>query len=119
MTDQEYLRKYYHGDINEAYKLLEKGIPVQYIVGDVDFYNLNIKVDKRVLIPRSETEELVEKTIKYINEIFNKKINIIDLGTGSGCIALALKKNIDADVTALDISKDAKTTLMLNLNVWI
>ena len=66
MSDIEYLKKYYKGDINIALEQLKKGIPVQYIVGDVDFYGINIKVNKKVLIPRFETEELVDRTIKYI-----------------------------------------------------
>ena len=69
MTDIEYLKKYYNGDINNAIKRLEMGEPVQYIVGNVDFFGYKINVDKRVLIPRYETEELVENTIKYIVNI--------------------------------------------------
>ena len=68
MTDIEYLKKYYNGDINNAIKRLEIGEPVQYIVGNVDFFGYKINVDKRVLIPRFETEELVENTIKYIKK---------------------------------------------------
>ena len=68
MTDIEYLKKYYNGDINNALKRLEMGEPVQYIVGSVDFFGYKINVDKRVLIPRFETEELVENTIKYIKK---------------------------------------------------
>ena len=59
MTDQEYLRKYYKGNFDEAIKELKKGIPVQYIVGNVDFYGNIIEVNKNVLIPRFETEQLV------------------------------------------------------------
>ena len=90
-------------------ELLDKltNYPPQYLIGNVEFLGQTINVDKRVLIPRFETELLVDKTIKYVKELFNKKINVIDLGTGSGCIAIALKNNLDANVTALDISKDA------------
>ena len=107
MKDIEYLKKYYKGNINKAIERLNKGEPVQYIVGNVDFYNINVDVNKNVLIPRFETEELVEMTINYIKKYFNKKINIIDLGTGSGCIAIAIKKNIDCNMDAYDISIDA------------
>lgn len=107
MTDFEYLKKYYEGSFEEALEKLESGIPVQYIVGNVDFYGLNFYVNKNVLIPRFETEELIEKTIKRIKNKFNKKIDIIDLGTGSGCIAVSLKKNIDCNMTAIDISLSA------------
>ena len=107
MTDIEYLKKYYNGDINEALKRLEDGEPVQYIVGNVDFYNSNFIVNKNVLIPRFETEELVSETIKRVKELFNRKVDIIDLCTGSGCIAISLKKELDSNVTGSDISKEA------------
>ena len=66
MTELEYLKKYIHPEdnIDEAINRLNNGEPVQYIIGDVDFYGNIIKVNKNVLIPRPETEELVEKTIK-------------------------------------------------------
>jgi len=105
MTDIEYLKKYYKGNIEEAIKRLEKGEPVQYIVGDVDFYGNTIKVDKRVLIPRFETEGLVEITLKYLT---NTNLDIVDLGTGSGCIPITLKKKLpNINIDAIDISIDA------------
>ena len=108
MKEIEYLKKYYNGDFNEALKLLEQGIPVQYIVGNVDFYGLNFIVNNNVLIPRFETEELVEKTIDYVVDYFDKAISILDIGTGSGCIAITLSKNlIGSRVDALDISEQA------------
>ncbi len=107
MTDIEYLKKYYNGDINEALKRLEDGEPVQYIVGNVDFMGNIINVNPSVLIPRFETEELVSETIKRIKSTFNKKIDILDLCTGSGCIAISLAKEVDSNVDATDISKDA------------
>ncbi len=94
--------------VEEGLKRLEQGEPVQYIIGNVDFYGFIFDVDRRVLIPRFETEELVEKTIKYIKNSFNYPISIIDLGTGSGCIAITLKKLLSSSkVTAVDISSDA------------
>lgn len=105
MTPLEYLEKYGNPS-KENIKRLNNGEPVQYIVGNVSFYGNIIDVDKRVLIPRFETEELVENTIKYI-----KKYNynsIVDIGTGSGCIAITIKKNFPSMlVDAVDISKDA------------
>lgn len=107
MKDIEYLKKYYKGNLDEAIKRLENKEPVQYIVGNVDFYGETIKVNKNVLIPRFETEELVDNTINYINKYFNRKVNILEIGTGSGCISIALKKNLDCTITATDISKNA------------
>lgn len=106
MTDIEYLKKYYDGPIDEAIKELKKGRPVQYIVGNVDFYGINLKVNENVLIPRFETEELVDKIIKY-SRVFNSELKIADIGTGSGAIAITLKKKLNASVTATDISESA------------
>ena len=106
MNDIEYLKKYYKGNIEDAIKRLEMGEPVQYIVGDVDFYGNTIKVDKRVLIPRFETEGLVEIALSYLKD----GDSIIDLGTGSGCIAITLKKKLpNSSIDAVDISSDALT----------
>lgn len=107
--NEAYLKKYLPKEKLEAgLQRLENGEPVQYIVGNVDFYGFLFDIDKRVLIPRFETEELVEKTIQYISAIFDEPISILDLGTGSGCIAITLKKKIpSAMVVALDISSAA------------
>lgn len=108
MTDINYLEKYLpENKLKEGIERLQNGEPVQYIVGNVNFYGNEIKVNKNVLIPRFETEELVEYTISYIKKMFKEKINIIDLGTGSGCIAITLKKKINSNVSAIDISKEA------------
>lgn len=105
MTDLEYLKKYYEGNIEDAIKRLNDGEPVQYIVGDVDFYGNIIKVDKRVLIPRFETEGLVEIALNYLS---NTNLDVVDLGTGSGCIAITLKKKLpNINMDAVDISLDA------------
>lgn len=105
MNELKYLKKYYKGNIEEAIKRLEKGEPVQYIVGDVDFYGNTIKVDKRVLIPRFETEGLVEIALNYLS---NTNIDVVDLGTGSGCIPITLKKKLpNINIDAVDISQDA------------
>lgn len=110
MTELEYLKKYLHPEdsLEEAIKRLENGEPVQYIVGDVDFYGNIIKVNKNVLIPRPETEELVEKTYNLIKKYFPSNLRILDIGTGSGCIPISLKKLLpDATVEAVDISSEA------------
>ena len=96
---------------------LKSGKPIQYILGEAYFYGLKFKVNQAVLIPRPETEELVEW---ILDEIANSlEINILDIGTGSGCIAIALKRNQPlANVYALDIAIDtiatAKENALLN-----
>lgn len=94
-----------------AWKLMRliKGEPVQYILGYTHFYGMKLKVNKSVLIPRPETEELVDWIIHdYKNWNRGEKLNILDIGTGSGCIAIGLKKNLPlAQVCAFDISADA------------
>ena len=113
-NDIEYLKKYLKKEnLNDDYyqeclKQLENGKPIQYIIGNVDFYGNIINVNESVLIPRFETELLVDITIKKIKKIFkDKQIDILDLGTGSGCIAITLKKEINSNIDALDISFDA------------
>jgi release factor glutamine methyltransferase len=88
--------------------------PLQYILGEAWFYNLAFNVNSSVLIPRPETEELVEWILAYCQNN-NDSISLIDIGTGSGCIGIALKKNLNkASVTAIDISEDALTIASLN-----
>lgn len=106
--DIEYLKKYLSKDrYEEGIKLLEEGVPVQYIVGNVDFYGNTINVNNNVLIPRFETELLVEKTIKLIKKYFDRKVDILDIGTGSGCIAISLCKELECNIDGIDISNDA------------
>lgn len=91
-----------------AFKLtrLLKGEPIQYVLGYSEFYGLRLKVNKSVLIPRPETEELVDW---IINECKGEApLNILDIGTGSGCIAIALKKNLpQSTCIAIDVSENA------------
>ena len=103
----DYLIKCNIKDLDNAIDRLIKGEPVQYIVGNVDFYGRIFKVTKDVLIPRFETELLVEKTIKLIKKYFNKEIDILDIGTGSGCIAITLNKELNTNIDAIDISENA------------
>ena len=109
MNEIEYLKKYLPSDkLEDGIKRLNNGEPVQYIVGNVDFSGYKINVNKNVLIPRFETEELVFKTINLIKKNLNENIKVLDIGTGSGCISIALKKEIPGlDITAVDISEDA------------
>ena len=85
---------------------LEKDEPIQYILGNTEFYGLKFKVDGRVLIPRQETEILVDLILKKVDN--STMLNIVDIGTGSGCIAISLAKNLPmAKVTGVDVSEDA------------
>ena len=86
------------------------GRPLWYCIGDTDFYGYKIKVDERVLIPRPETELLVENAKKCINE----NSVVLDMCTGSGAIAIAVKKETNAFVTAVDVSEDALTLAKKN-----
>lgn len=82
--------------------------PWQYIVGQADFYGLKFNVDQRVLIPRPETEELVYHIIQTIKKSSIRTPHILDIGTGSGCIPITLKKELPQSIiTAIDISTDA------------
>ena len=105
-NDLELLKKIYPDNYEEQLDKLRKNYPIQYLIGYVNFFGNKIFVNENVLIPRFETEYLVDDTIKLINKyISNPKI--IDIGTGSGCIAIALAKELNIKVSALDISKEA------------
>lgn len=108
MNDIELIKKYVSKEnYEEAMKLVNTGYPVQYIIGNVDFYNCEIMVNENVLIPRFETEYLVDKTIKYIKDLKLSVNDILEIGTGSGCISIALRKNIESNIDAIDINDKA------------
>jgi release factor glutamine methyltransferase len=87
---------------------LQQNEPIQYIIGRTTFFNLDFLVNKQVLIPRPETEELVQWIIDEQKKRPDKTISILDIGTGSGCIAISLSKNIhNCKITAIDVSKEA------------
>jgi release factor glutamine methyltransferase len=99
-------------NINQIIDDLKIQRPIQYIFGETEFYDLRFKVNPSVLIPRQETEELVDLIIKQ-----NKKdgVKILDIGTGSGCIAISLAKNIkNSKVTAIDVSENALQVVTKN-----
>lgn len=109
-VDRKVLKRYY--------LLLGKRkrkIPLAYILGEKEFYNLKFKVNSDVLIPRPETEGLIDLAIKHITN-YSKEYKVLDLGTGSGCIAISLLKLVPANVSidAVDISKKALSIARLN-----
>lgn len=115
---------------NSILEQLKKEIPVQYLLGKTSFYGLDFEVNENVLIPRSETEELVEWIIQYQrsevrnlnleagsqkSEAGSRSVKILDIGTGSGCIAISLAKNTpNTQVFAIDVSDKALATAQKN-----
>lgn len=98
---------------NEILEQLHAQIPIQYILGSTHFYDMVFDVNKNVLIPRPETEELIDWIIKCNSNCSGLKV--LDIGTGSGCIAIALAKNLsNSAVFAIDVSKKALATAELN-----
>lgn len=96
-----------------AFEKLKAQIPIQYIIGKAHFYGLEFEVNPNVLIPRPETEELVDWIVK--DHEFHPHPKIIDIGTGSGCIAISLAANLkSADVSAIDVSEAALSTASKN-----
>lgn len=98
---------------------LKKEKPIQYILGETEFYGLPFLVNENTLIPRPETEELVEwilESTKYEEQ--STKLNVLDIGTGSGCIAISLAKNLpSAQVSAIDVSEKALATAHKNAEI--
>lgn len=113
MNDRERIIQYYSNQnqpnkIKRAFKKYESGKPVQYIIGNVDFYHYNFFVKKGVLIPRFVTEQLVEETLKRAKKMFSSETKILDIGCGSGVIGLSLAKEIvNSKVDLIDISSKA------------
>ena len=101
--------------LEKGLKRLQKHEPIQYILGEIEFFGLPFKVNKNVLIPRPETEELVEWILQDLQETGKDEPRILDIGTGSGCIAISLAKNLPkALVSAIDISEAALETAKMN-----
>lgn len=93
---------------------MKDGTPLQYALGYTEFYGIRISVNQNVLIPRSETEELVQKAIEEINSRKEERIDVLDLCTGSGAIAVAIAKNTKASVSACDVSVGAVDVALAN-----
>jgi len=104
---------------NSIVNELKQEKPIQYILGETEFFGLRFLVNENTLIPRQETEELVELVIKESSQIEILNPKILDIGTGSGCIAISLAKNLtNSKVYALDVSDKAleiaKQNAMIN-----
>ena len=101
-----------HELFSMAFQRLEKNEPIQHIIGSTYFYGNNFVVNEHTLIPRPETEELIDWIVK---DTENKPIHILDIGTGSGCIAISLAQKLTkASVSAIDVSQDALVVANLN-----
>ncbi len=101
--------------LNQALDQLLNHHPIQYVLGEAWFYHLKFKVSEAVLIPRPETEELVEIVIQHLKKLNQK--NILDIGTGSGCIPISLKKNVpEINITSVDLSTKAIDIASENAN---
>lgn len=109
------ISNYKMNDYLRKLKKIEEGYPVQYIIGDVDFYGYTFKVKPGVLIPRFETEQLVFYTKKYIDQYFSDQLMLLDIGTGTGVIGLTIKKLFpQIKVTMVDISIKALKLARIN-----
>lgn len=101
--------------LKDALQRLQKHEPIQYIIGETEFYGLLFKVNPAVLIPRPETEELVQWIMDDASKNEKRDLTILDIGTGTGCIAISLARNLpDARVSAVDISEGALATAQEN-----
>jgi release factor glutamine methyltransferase len=109
MNSSESVEMFQQTAFLEFGKELKGGKPIQYVLGETFFYGLKFFVNQDVLIPRPETEELVQWILdEYPQSQASQEISILDVGTGSGCIAVSLQKKISlADVSAMDVSKSA------------
>ncbi len=114
LKSENYIDETKVNTIKNVLTRLKKHEPIQYILGYTEFYGLNFSLNKHVLIPRPETEELVEWIIKD-NINVNKSLEIIDIGTGSGCIPISISKNLElAKIQAIEISKEAIEIAKIN-----
>lgn len=102
--------------ILQKIKQLNNGKPLAYVLNWTPFYNCKFFIDENVLIPRFETELLVEKIIKYANNL-NQNLHILDLCSGSGCIGITLQKNLNCKVDVVELSENACKIIKKNANI--
>jgi release factor glutamine methyltransferase len=109
LTESELLK------FTQVVKQLKQNKPIQYILGETYFYDLKFQVNHHVLIPRPETEELVHWIVNDYKKVINNNLTILDIGTGSGCIAVSIKNNLpNANVYGLDVSEKALNIASIN-----
>jgi len=108
-TTEQFLTYSELSKLEKHVKKLAEHQPIQYVLGQADFYGHKFLVNKHVLIPRQETEELVHLAEKYLQKIDRERVvKILDIGTGSGCIPISIAKKFpNAEITAVDVSADA------------
>lgn len=119
LTDNDWrLLKEKYDNLDEVVKRLNNNYPVQYLIGNVNFYGYDIFVDENVLIPRFETEGLLELTMEYLHKYNLESTNVLEIGTGSGCIPVVLKKELPSlNITSIDISLDALKVAKKNFDL--
>lgn len=120
--DKKLLKEKYPTMYEEKVKEVENGYPIQYLLGNVAFLNVEINVNEKVLIPRFETEYLVEKVLKKVKKYKQDSLKMVDICTGSGCIAISIAKNTNFQCFGVDISQEAlevakRNTIQNNVNV--
>jgi release factor glutamine methyltransferase len=107
-----------YGSLDTIKDKLDNHYPIQYLIGYVDFYGYHINVDERALIPRFETEGLIELVLNTINKYNMNILNILDIGTGTGCIDVVLsKKLINTEISTIDISDKALSLAKENYEI--
>lgn len=112
MNPEKGLKAEEKSKLTEGLKRLQKEEPLQYIVGETEFYGMSFQVNPSVLIPRPETEELVSWVLDEVKVV--KNLNILDIGTGSGCIPISIAKHTAHQVFGFDISEKALHTARQN-----
>lgn len=114
--DIKLLKENFPNQYEELITKIESGYPIQYLFGNVAFLNTQIEVNEHVLIPRFETEYLVEKVLKKVEKYKQEPLKMLDIGTGTGCIAVSIAKNTNFKCFGIDISEYALEVAKRNAN---